>query len=169
MPFQPRGDNWHVLRSLVTLALATLLIAACGSDVFKAPKPTAGDFTDVVSGLVRRGMTVTTQVAGDAGCAGTPAGNALHNNAVRYDVRAGSELMSLPVYVFVWKSQATFDADKPTFDACAGANASGSGTPVETVERLPWRAYGPWPDSLRAAVDAALTEAGGVPAPVEPE
>src|SRR3954471_7303140 len=110
MWFRPRGDNWMVLRSFAAVALASLLVVGCGSDVFKAPKPTAGAFTDVVGSLVRRNMTVTTQVAGDPGCTGTD--SALHNNAVRYDVRPGGEAVSYPVYVFGWKSQATFDADK---------------------------------------------------------
>src|SRR3954447_14109262 len=105
--------------AVVAVAITALVFAGCGA--FVAPRPTAGDFTDVVGSLVRRNMTVTTQVAGDPGCTGTD--SALHNNAVRYDVRPGGEAVSYPVYVFGWKSQATFDADKANFDACAQAVA----------------------------------------------
>jgi hypothetical protein len=166
MPFGPHGDNVVVHRSVAALVLAALLATACGSDIFKAPRPTAGDFTDVVGALVRRGMTVTTQVAGDAGCSDST----LHNNAVRYDVRPAGDTTSYPVFILGWKSQATFDADKPTFDACTAAYSSSTGRPVETAEHLPWRAFGPdWPPALRDAVGSALTEAGGIPAPVQPE
>jgi len=42
--------------------------------------------------------------------------------------------------------------------------------PIESSEHLPWRAMGPgWPAELRDAVDASLAEAGGIPAPVQPE
>ena len=67
MPFWLRGDNWAVLRILAALGLTAVLVTGCGN-VFVAPSPTAGDFTDVVGALVRRGMTVTTQVSGDSGC-----------------------------------------------------------------------------------------------------
>jgi hypothetical protein len=74
------------------------------------------------------------------------------------------------VYVFGWKSQQTFDADKATFDACVQSYADTNAASTDTVEHLPWRAYGPdWPDALRDAVDSALVEAGGIPAPVDPE
>jgi hypothetical protein len=168
MRFRPRGDNWTVPRLLVALAIFAALVGGCGADVFKAPPPTAGDFTDIASALARRGMTITTQVAGDSGCGTTNA--SLHNNAVRYDVRLANEAVAHPVFVFGWKSQQTFDNDAATFQECAASYAASSGEHVDTIEHLPWRAYGPaWPDALKAAVDTALTEAGGMPAPVEPE
>src|SRR5690242_17967397 len=113
----------------------TVLLTGCGSDVFKAPQPTAGDFTDVVGTLVRRGMTVTTQVGGDSGCSGTDGD--LHNNAVRYDVRLAGDTQIYPVYVFGWKSQQTFDDDKANFDACAAAYSAATGKPVDVAEHLP--------------------------------
>jgi hypothetical protein len=144
--------------------LAGLALALTGCGVFVAPSPSAGDTVQIVNSLVRRGMTITNQVAGDAGCGNS----SLYNNAVRYDVQPGGELLTYSVYVFGWKSAATFAADKSNFDACVGSAPSGEA--VTTVEHLPWRAYGRgWPDALRQAVDAALTEAGGEPVPVEPE
>jgi len=160
-------DNGRVLRKTVAFTLVALLLSGCGA--FTAPPPTAGDHTDIVGALVRRGMTVTTQVSGDPGC-GAQVGSSLHSNAVRYDVRPAGDTNSYPVYVFGWKSQATFDSDKPVFDACVQAAQEASVVPVDTVEHLPWRAFGPgWPTTLRDAVDAALTGAGGIPAPVQPE
>ena len=153
--------------TFVPIALAAvLLLAGCGA--FTAPPPTAGDHTDIVSALVLRGMTITDEVSGDPGC-DTQASD-LHSNAVRYDVRPAGDTTSYSVYVFGWKSQDTFDSDKPAFDACAQAVQQSSGKTVATVEHLPWRAFGPgWPATLDAAVDAALKQAGGVPPPVEPE
>ena len=144
--------------------VALLLLIGCGT--FTAPAPTAGDFTDIAGVLVRRNMTVTDEVAGDDGCANS----ALYSNAVRYDVKPAGDSTAYPVYVFGWKSQATFDTDKAAFDTCVqDYSGSGSGA-MATVEHLPWRAYGPgWPATLKDAVDAALTEAGGQPAPVQPE
>ncbi len=146
-------------------ALTALLIGGCG--VFVAPaQPTSGDLTNVVSALVLRNMTIINQVAGDPGCSSS----ALYSNAVRYDVQPAGDPNSYPVYVFGWKSQATFDSDKTAFDACVQNYAQTSGSSVETVEHLPWRAFGPgWPTSVHDAVDAALRAAGGIPAPVEPE
>lgn len=153
-----------MVRRLLPLAMAALVAAGCGA--FMAPAPTAGDFTDIVGALVRRNMTVTDQVAGDDGCANS----ALYSNAVRYDIKPAGSSTSYPVYVFGWKSQATFDADKAAFDSCIQAYTGTATGPMSTVEHLPWRAYGPgWPSELNTAVDAALTEAGGQPAPVQPE
>lgn len=151
-------------RRVLLIALVALLLSGCGA--FTAPAPTAGDFTDIVGALVRRNMTVTDQVSGDAGCANS----SLYSNAVRYDVRPAGDSATYPVYVFGWKSQATFDADKPAFDSCVAVSTGASPGNMTTVEHLPWRAYGPgWPAVLKAAVDSALTEAGGQPAPVQPE
>jgi hypothetical protein len=156
-----------MVRRVVPLAIVALLLAGCGA--FTAPPPTAGDFTDIVGPLVRRDMTVTNEVSGDPGC-GANLNSPLHSNAVRYDVRPSGDSTSYPVYVFGWKSQATYDADKPTFDACVRAAQATSVAPIDTVEHLPWRAFGAgWPAALKVAVDTALTEAGGQPAPVEPE
>src|SRR3954453_2489148 len=151
--------------AVVAVAITALVFAGCGA--FVAPRPTAGDFTDVVGSLVRRNMTITTQVAGDPGCHDS----ALHSNAVRYDVRPAGADRSYPVYVFAWKSQQTFDAEKASFDACVQSyGAVASGDSGDTVQHLPWRAFGSgWPPALRQAVDSALTEAGGIPAPVQPE
>ena len=153
-----------MVRRLSLFTLVALLITACGT--FTAPAPTAGDFTDIVGALVRRSMTITDQVSGDDGCSNS----ALYSNAVRYDVRPAGDTVSYSVYVFGWKSQQTFDADKPAFDACVQAYKGGNQGTMTTFEHLPWRAYGPgWPDMVKSAVDAALTEAGGQPAPVQPE
>lgn len=149
------------------LAIASLLLSGCGAFVAPA-QPTAGGLTDIVSALVLRNMTITDQVAGDPGCGSQT--SALHSNAVRYDVRPAGDPNSYRVYVFSWKSQATFDADKFAFDSCVQANEQFSIDPVYTVEYLPWRAFGPgWPTALRDAVDAALRGASGIPAPQEPE
>ena len=162
-----RGDNDQVLKRSVAVALMAMLVTGCG--VFTAPaQPTSGDLTDIVSVLVRRNMTITNQVAGDPGCRDTA--SSLHSNAVRYDVRPFGDTNSYPVFVFGWKSQATFDADNAAFDACAQAYQQATAGTVTTVEHLPWRAFGPgWPTGLSDAVDAALKAAGGVPAPQEPE
>ena len=157
-----------MLPRIAAIALTALLLAGCGA--FKAPaQPTAGALTDIVAALVVRNMTITDQVAGDPGC-GAQVSSPLHSNAVRYDVRPAGDANSYPVYVFSWKSQATFDAAKFEFDSCVQAEEQGSIVPVDTVEYLPWRAFGPgWPTTLRDAVDAALKGAGGIPAPQEPE
>jgi hypothetical protein len=153
-----------VLQRLSLFVFVAVLIAGCGA--FTAPAQTAGDFTDIVGALVLRNMTITDQVSGDDGCTNS----ALYSNAVRYDVRPAGDTVSYPVYVFGWKSQQTFDADKPAFDACVQAYKGGDQGTMTTVEHLPWRAYGPgWPDTVKSAVDAALTGAGGQPAPVQPE
>ena len=153
-----------MLKKSVAIALVALLVSGCGA--FTAPAPTAGDHTDIVGPLVRRGMTVTTQVSGDPGCDNS----ALHSNAVRYDIRPGGDTNTYPVYIFGWKSQATFDADKPAFEACVQTHAQTTPGSIQTVEHLPWRAYGVgWPTALNTAVDAALSEAGGIPAPVQPQ
>jgi hypothetical protein len=153
-----------VVRRLASLAIAALLLTSCGA--FTAPAPTAGELTDIVGTLVRRNMTVTDQVSGDAGCGNS----ALYSNAVRYDVRPATDTTAYSVYVFGWKSEATFDADKAAFDTCVQTYSGTNPGTMTTVEHLPWRAYGPgWPPALKDAVDAALTGAGGQPAPVEPE
>jgi len=151
------------------LAAAVLPLVLTGCGAFVAPtQQAAGELTDVVNNLVRRNMTVTGQVAGDPGCGGGP--SSLYSNAVRYDIRPPGSTQSYPVYVFDWKSQQAFDADKAAFDACVGSAKAQSTAGLDAVEHLPWRAFGPgWTPELRDAVDAALTEAGGVPAPQAPQ
>jgi hypothetical protein len=152
---------------VAALALIVLLLAGCGTFVAPTARP-AGELLDVVNGLVLRNMTVTGQTAGDPGCSSQA--SALHSNAVRYDVRPPGDVNSYPIYVFNWKSEAAFNADRAAFQACVQAEDNLATASVDTVEHLPWRAFGPgWPPAVRDAVDAALSEAGGVPAPPAPQ
>ena len=156
------ADNALVIaRLLASLVVVAALVTGCG--VFVAPaQPTPGELTDIVNALVLRNMTITDQVAGDAGCSDS----SIYSNAVRYDVSMAGETGSHPVFVFGWKSQATFDAAKAAFDACV-ENYSLTNH-VESLyvldDHAPWRAYGPgWPIGLRDAVNEALVAAGGAP------
>src|SRR3954454_4008354 len=154
-----------MLRYILASLSAALLLAGCGAFVAPA-QPTAAELTEIVASLVRRDMTITTQVAGDPGCKDA----ALHSNAVRYDVRPAGSDRSYPVYVFGWKSGQTFNADMATFDSCVQTYHDSAGATVDTIEHSPWRAFGPdWPPELRDAVDAALVEAGGASGSDAPE
>jgi hypothetical protein len=156
------ADNGHAMRlhRFPTLLLAAALLAgaAAGCDRnVTLPAPTAGELGDVVAALVLRGATITDQVAGDAGCSDPT----LFGNAVRLDVRMPGAATSAPVYVLRWKRAADYDAAEAAFAACV-AQSPRPPDAVTTVAVSPWRAYGPdWPDALRDAVSAALTEAGG--------
>jgi hypothetical protein len=164
----PRLNDGRVARMAAVVACLLLLAPGCGAFT-RPPQPTAGELTDIVNALVRRNMTITNQVAGDPGC-GEYISSSLYRNAVRYDVSPPGDPNSYAVHVFGWKSQATFDADKQEFDACVRGVASFTIGGVDTVEHLPWRAFGAgWPPALKDAVDAALSEAGGIPAPQEPQ
>jgi hypothetical protein len=136
-----------------------MLLAGCS--VFVAPSPTNGALAEVVNALVRRNMTITNVVAGDAGCADPT----LQGNAVRYDVSMAGEVDTHPIYVFRWKDQATFDTAKAAFDACvANYSLTHRASSMATLEHAPWRAYLPnYSVPLSNAVDEALLEAGGAP------
>jgi hypothetical protein len=143
---------------------AIFALAGCGA--FTAPSPTAREMADIVAGFVRRGVTVTDQVGGDAGCADPT----LFGNAVRYDVRLPSDQRTVPVYVFRWKSQATFDASAAAFAACGSAfhQAHPELGELSTYEDSPWRVFGAgWSPTLRGIVQQSVHDAAGISPPAE--
>jgi len=151
---------------LVRLILATaVVLALTGCGVFVAPSPTAGEMGDLVSGLVLRGATITDQVSGDSGCDDP----SLLGNAIRYDLRMSGESKSVPVYVLRWKSQQTFDDNKPIFDACVATyQQANPGAIVTTYEDSPWRVYGAnWSPTAVAAIERAVHDAAGASPPEE--
>lgn len=151
-----------LVRVLVPLSLVALL-SGCG--VFVAPSPTAGEMANLVLALVRRGATITDQVAGDAGCPDP----SLYGNAIRYDVRTSSDASPARVYLLRWKSQATYDASSDEFDSCVAAFKQAHPTEsVSVYEDSPWRVYGPgWSETLKSAVETAVHEAAGASGPDE--
>ena len=134
------------------LVVAVLTVVACGPDAM--PRPSPNEFPEVVSGLVRRGATITTQVAGDAGCPQ----ETLNDNAVRLDVAMpGSPATA--VYLFRWRRAPDFEAEASAYAAClTDVRARNAGVELSSFERSPWRAYGVgWSSTLRSAVDEAIT------------
>jgi hypothetical protein len=154
-----RCDNRAVRQPLIVTLAATMILTGCS--VVVAPSPTAGALADVVNALVRRNMTITNQVAGDAGCADPT----LQGNAVRYEVSMAGEVDAHPVYVFGWKDPASFGTAKGAFDACVeNFSLTNRASSMATLEHAPWRAYLPnYSIQLTNAVDEALVEAGGAP------
>ncbi len=144
------SDNGTVKPHRALLIFAVLLsVLGCGGTGL--PPASAGEMGDVVSALVRRGATITDQVAGDAGCSES----SLHSNAVRLDVRLPGETASSSVYLFRWKTGSDFDNAADAFARCV---AERNDQP-QTASHSPWRAYGSgWSDALSTAVNEALAE-----------
>jgi ABC-type glycerol-3-phosphate transport system substrate-binding protein len=152
-----------VLARILAALAAVIALAGCG--VFVAPSPTAGEMGDLVSALVLRGVTITDQVSGDAGCSDP----SLFGNAIRYDARMAGETATVPIYVLRWNSQQTFDANEPAFQACvAQFQQAHPGVNLLTFEDSPWRVYSAAPSSLlRGAIVEAVTAVAGASPPEE--
>jgi hypothetical protein len=141
----------------IQVALAALLISACGVTGF--PTPTPGGYENFIAGLVQRGATVTEQVAGDAGCPG----GALHKDAARFDVTFQHELGHYSIYFFAWRRPSDYDAAAGEFDQCVNAAKQMNSQMSFTVFTAPpLRVYGgDWPPLLAAAIQTSLREASG--------
>ncbi|HEY7598748.1 MAG TPA: hypothetical protein VH741_02385 [Candidatus Limnocylindrales bacterium] len=152
--------------SLLRALLAALLVTACGSvagpdgSTAPAPTPTPGDMSEVQAALALRGATIHEAVSGDPGCPGSE----LHSNAARLELSVVGDDQRYEVYLFRWRRPADFDAAGQAFASCVDAyvgEAAGDLT-IDTLERPPWRAYGPaWSEQLRDVVDGALRDVGG--------
>jgi hypothetical protein len=138
----------------MALALALLLLGCTAGAPLRTPSREVGD---VLAAMALRGLTVEEQVAGDAGCEAPE----LHRNAVRLRVSPADDEAGYTVYLFGWRRLSFFDDAAPAFGACMEEHSRRTGEPVESVEAMPWRAYGPgWTDAVRAAVEGALRAAG---------
>lgn len=142
---------------LATLALLIVTVVGCGG--IGAPTATPGGMDDVIANLVLRDVTVLRLVSGDPGCVSS----ALHDNAVHLTVAIGAQSVAHEIYLLRWRDQADFEAAATDFEACvADYRALNPGFTVSTLERAPWRAYGPtWTDMLRSILEDALLAAGG--------
>ena len=141
----------------LSVALALLLVAGCGS--FTAPSPTPEEMDDVIANLVLRGASIHNPVSGDAGCPSSD----LHNNAVRFDVALGNRSATSKVYLLRWRRTSDFDAGVQAFNDCVTEyHALHPGEQLTTLESNPWRAYGPgWSLELGQVISDALAASGG--------
>ena len=145
------------MRQTLALTLLAVVVAACGS--FTAPSPTPEAMDDVIANLVLRGASIHNPVSGDAGCPSSD----LHNNAVRFDVSLGTRSATQPVYLLRWRRTSDFDAGAQAFNNCvAEYHALHPDQQLTTLERNPWRAYGPgWSIELGQVISDALAASGG--------
>lgn len=144
---------------LVMLALAAVLVMACGSGPIVAATPTPAAMDDVIAALVLRRLTIHTLVSGDPGCPGSD----LHSNAIRLEVAIDDRSATHAIYLFRWRRAGDYAGSAQAFADCvAEYEARSPGQAVSQVESEPWRAYGPgWAPDLAPRLLDALRSAGG--------
>jgi hypothetical protein len=148
------GAAPRTLRAFVTGTLAAALLVGCYGTTVPSYNP--GDASQLVAAVTRRGVTVTATVSGDSACPDPE----LTGNALHLTVTDPAASVPRDVYVYIFR-QKTWDASKAQVDACQAAY--GSAHPGATIERLDipiYRVLGAdWSPGLRAAIQAAVTEA----------
>jgi hypothetical protein len=148
----------HGLRPALALALIALSIAGCGTISRTPPSPTPADFQGIAGAIVQRGIRISHIVSGDPGCADQDLGK----TAIAFDAVGLDQATSVRVYVYIFRNRATYERLRATVDACARAYVTDPET-YESVETSPYvlSGQGPWAETFKTNLRAAITEAAG--------
>jgi hypothetical protein len=128
-----------------------LLVTGCYGSATASYNP--GDASQLVAGVSRRGVAITSTVSGDSGCQDPT----LINNALHLSVTDPGTNQPRDVYIYSFREK-TYDAGKPAFDACAAAyQAAHAGQAFDRLDIPVYRAFGVgWSSQLSDAIRAAL-------------
>lgn len=146
------------VRAILATALATVVLAGCGTIGHSAPPATPAPFPGIAGQLSLHGIKVTGIVSGDAGCSDANLGK----TAIGFDASGLDQATTVRVHVFIFRDRATYERLRASIDQCAASFVTDPDT-FESVETSPYvvAGQGPWGPTFRDNIRAAITEAAG--------
>ena len=140
------------------LALASLVLAACGTLSMSAPPATPTDFPGLSGRLHAVGIGVGDYVSGDAGCTDpdlVPASISFHASGL-------DQAAPVKLYLYVFRNLDAFDRHRDQIGPCAEAFVTDPAT-YEEIEQSPYvvAGQGPWAPQFEAALRTVLAQAAG--------
>jgi hypothetical protein len=133
-----------------------VVIAGCSALSGRSPAPTPADFAGIAANLVRRGITVTRVVSGDAGCDD----RTLARTAISFEASGADQPSPVKLHLFSFADQEAFDRLRPAIDACARSFVIDPET-FSSIDASPFvlAGQGPWSPEFEARLRAGLQEA----------
>jgi hypothetical protein len=142
-----------------TMATASLLAGCAATTIVGEPSPTPADILGITDALRSRDVIVSDLVSGDAGCEDPE----MIAAAIAFSASGAGQASPLPVRIFIFRNDRSYEKLRSAVDACARAWVSDPAT-FEAIDVSPYVmvGQGPWPAGFRDAIRAALLEASGV-------
>ena len=147
------------LARIAALALAAgLVLTGCSTIEQGPPSPTPLDFPGMSGEFSRVGITVSDWRSGDDGCGDAT----LAPTAVAFRATGAGVTTPVPLRVYIFKDKAAWTRRSADVDTCVAAWATDPAT-VELIDVSPYvlAGQGPWPESFKTALRAAITRAAG--------
>lgn len=143
---------------LMLLLVVATLVAGCGSILQASPTPTPMDFPSMAGEMARRGIIIEHYASGDDGCHDST----LTPTAIGFDASGLGLTTPTRLRVYLFADGAAYDRRRADVDKCVAGWATDPAT-VEFVDARPFvlAGQGPWPETFKAAIRAALTAAAG--------
>ena len=140
------------------LALASLLLAACGTVSTSPPPATPTDFPGLSGRLHAAEISVDDYVSGDAGCTDpdlVPASISFHASGL-------DQATPVKLYLYVFRNRDAFERHRDQIGPCAEAFVTDPET-YEEIEQSPYivAGQGPWGPQFEAALRTVLEQAAG--------
>jgi hypothetical protein len=145
-------------RSTVALALASLLLAGCGTISVTPAPATPTDFPGLTGRLNAAGIEVRDWVSGDPGCDDPE----LARTAIRFTASGLDQAEAVPMYLYVFRNRDAWERNLGTVGPCAAAFVTDPET-FEQVEESPYvvAGQGPWAPEFEATLRRTLESAAG--------
>lgn len=143
---------------VLSLALACLVVAACGTISSSPPPAGPDDFVGISRRMAASGVTIQHVVSGDAGCDDPQLGR----TAIRFEASGVDQAQPATVYLYIFRNRAAFQRNRPVVAGCAGAYAP-EPPGAQRIEVSPYIlvAAAPLAPGLADALTNALREAAG--------
>jgi hypothetical protein len=144
--------------SRFVLGFLALLLAGCGTRVGNLPAPSPANFPSIVALLSDAGITITDQVAGDAGCKDAK----LVSTAVGFTASGLDQAAPVRIHIYMFADAPTWTRLSNTVAACAQSFVTDPAT-YESVDPSPYvlAGQGPWGAQFRSKLRGVLTAAAG--------
>ena len=139
-----------------TAPAMALLLAACSAFTPTTAPSTPTDFAGVVAELENLSIDVNRVVSGEAGCDD----ERLSRTAIAFDARGLDQASVVRIHLYAFKDQPTYDALRPSVDACARSYVTDPAT-FGAVDEPPYvlAGSGPWAPAFKDALRTALQRA----------
>jgi hypothetical protein len=145
-------------RSTVALALASLLLAGCGTISVTPAPATPTDFPGLTGRLNAAGIEVRDWVSGDPGCDDPE----LARTAIRFSASGLDQVEPVTMYLYVFRNRDAWERNRDAIGPCAADFVADPDT-FEQVEQSPYivAGQGPWAPGFEATLRRSLELAAG--------